>query len=135
MGRYALAFSPPHASAGPVAPVARPWRILRCSLLPDLDCSGFVAFRPRYEKSENAVAIFGLNHIGVDLDRHRKRAIEDPEDAFAPVDARRLVIGDGLATRDADRVLLRLDVQVLLVDAGQFDDRDKIISFLEDVDW
>src|SRR5579883_429667 len=45
-----------------------------------------------------------------------------------------LVVFDGLASGDADRVLLRLDLDTLLVDARQFDDGDEVVAFLEDVD-
>jgi hypothetical protein len=51
------------------------------------------------------------------------------------MDARLVAIGNRLFTPDANGVLLRLDLQIVLVNTRQFDDRDEVVVLLEDVDW
>jgi hypothetical protein len=51
------------------------------------------------------------------------------------MDTRALLVRYCLVAEDAYRVLFRLDLQIVLADAGQFYDRNEVIAFLEDVDW
>jgi hypothetical protein len=50
------------------------------------------------------------------------------------MDTRLLTVGNRLLAADANGIFLRLDLQIVLVDAGQFDNRDEVVFLLKDVD-
>src|ERR1043166_6904171 len=50
----------------------------------DADAAGLVAFGPRDEERKNAIAIFGLDAVGIDLDRHGQGAIEGSGQPLTP---------------------------------------------------
>ena len=64
----------------------------------------------------------------------RQRSVENAEQALPAVHARLVVVLGRLAARDSHRVLLRLDLQIVLIDTRQFDHGDEIVLLLEDVD-
>jgi hypothetical protein len=51
------------------------------------------------------------------------------------MNTRLLTIGDHFSAADADRVLFGLDLQAVLVNTRQLDNRDEVVALLEDVDW
>jgi len=68
------------------------------------------------------------------LHRNDKCAVKHAGQALATVEAHILRIVDLLAPRDPDRVFLDLNVQVLFVDPGQFDNGNKVITLLKHID-
>ena len=88
----------------------------------------------RDEERENAIAVFGLDALGIDLDRHGQRAIEGSRQPLTAMQAYLLGIGDVLLAGDADRLVLGLDLKVGFIDARQLDDCDQVVALLEDID-
>src|ERR1700722_11985267 len=93
-----------------------------------------VALGPREVQGQDAVAIFRLDAVGLQIHRKRNRAVELACNAFAAMHADALRISYRLLTGDADRAFLGFDLQAALVDAWQFDNREEIAALLEDVD-
>jgi hypothetical protein len=111
----------------------------KCSWLPagasaHGDRPRLVAFGAGEIERENAVAVFRLDAVGVDLDRDRDGAVELPGRPLAPVQARLVAVLDGLGSSDTDRPALDLDLQIRLPDAGHLGNEDEIVALAEDVE-
>src|SRR5579863_2471421 len=100
----------------------------------DLDGLRLVAFGSRRENHQEAVAIVRLDAGRVYMNRHDDGAVEGAGESLAPMRAGALVIKNDLLARNSDRVVLRLELEVALVDPRQFDDRHEVMALLEDVD-
>jgi hypothetical protein len=82
----------------------------------DADAARLVALGAWDEERQHAIAIFGLDAVGIDLDRHREGAIERSGRPLTPMQAYLLGIREGLLAGDTDGVVLGLDLQVGFVD-------------------
>jgi len=96
--------------------------------------AGLVGFGPWDEKGEDAVAVLGLDPIGVDLHWHRQGAVKRAREAFAPMEANTVRVCERLLSRDSDRPVLDLDFQITLVDTWNLQNGDEIVALLEDID-
>jgi hypothetical protein len=86
------------------------------------------------DRARECVAVFGLNIVGVDLDRHGDCAVEIAGQSFAAVQAGFSAILDRLAAGDADRVALHLDLEIRFADPRQLGDDDDIVALAEYVE-
>jgi hypothetical protein len=93
-----------------------------------------VALGPREVQVQDAVAIFRLDAVGLQIHRQRDRAVEFACNAFSTMHADAVGVGYRFLTGDAYRVFLRFDLQTVLVNAWQLDNRQKLAAVLEDVD-
>jgi hypothetical protein len=84
---------------------------------------------------EYAVPILGLYPVGIELNRQRQCPVELTSRPFAPVKAHALGKRNRLSPGNTDGVFFGLNLQTVLFDAGQFDDRQNVLALLENVDW
>jgi hypothetical protein len=98
------------------------------------DRTRLVAFGARQMERQDAVAAFGLDLVGVNVDRKRYSAVEAPGRPLAAVRRHLVAVLDALAAGDAQRVALDLDIEIRFADAGHLDDRDDVVALAEDVD-
>src|SRR5437016_6171199 len=110
------------------------WLLMFTMALLDLDGSRLLALSLRNEQCKHAVAIFRLDAIRVDLNGKGQRTVEFARDALTSVHTGTLFIADNFLTPDADDVLLRLYLQIILADTRKFDDDDQAIALLKYVD-
>ena len=99
--------------------------------LADLHAAWLIRLGPGDEDSENAVAEFRLDTLRVWSHRQCDDEIKRTGDPFAPMHAALLVIVDGFGARDTNRVVFGLDVQVVLCNAGQFDNGDEVVPLAD----
>ena len=85
-------------------------------------------------EGQNPVSVFGLDPVRVDFDRYRDRTIEPSGEPLATMQRCAVAVLDGLAAGNADCVALDLDIEVLLVDAGQLGDQHDIVTLPKDVE-
>src|SRR6185312_106185 len=95
------------------------------------DRTRLVAFGARKIEGENAVAAFGLDLVGVYIDRQGHGAVETPDSPFAAVHRGFVAVIDTLAAGDAQRVALDPDVEIRLAHTRHLDDRDDVIALTE----
>src|SRR5690349_19103170 len=105
--------------------------MIASSLLIDEDRAWLVSLRTRNEECQYAVAVFGLDALSIDLHRHRERPVERSDEALSPVDTDSIRVGDALLAGNTDGVVLGLNFEVSLVDAGHLENGDQIIALLE----
>jgi hypothetical protein len=77
-----------------------------------------VALGPGQEQGEKAIPILGLDAIWIDFDRQRQRAVEFAGDTFPSMHAGFVGVANVLLAGNADGICLGLDLQIVLVDAG-----------------
>jgi hypothetical protein len=103
-------------------------------LLLDLNGSRLRALDLRNEQCKHAVAIFRLDAIRIDLNGKGQGTIEFAPYALTSVQTGTLFVVDNFLTPDANGVLLRLDLQIILADTRKFNNRDEAIALLKYVD-
>jgi hypothetical protein len=84
---------------------------------------------------EYPVTTLRFDLIGVDLDRHRNRAVEAAGEPFAAMQCCVIAVFDRLAASDADRATFDLNLKVGLADAGDLGEDQDVIALPEDVQW
>jgi hypothetical protein len=87
-----------------------------------------VALGARQEQCQDAVVVFGLHAVGIDLDRQCHSAVESTRQALAPMHARFLRVVHRLRPGQPDRVAFHLHLEVRLLDAGKFGDDVEVKS-------
>src|SRR5579862_6863332 len=100
-----------------------------------LDGARFVLLRARQEYRQHAVAILGLDFVGIDLDWQVQRPTKAAGGSFAAVNTDPITVSDRLGAGNLDRPALDLYVQLVLFEAGCFRDDDDIVTFAEQVKW
>src|SRR4029077_18895215 len=88
----------------------------------------------RQIQGENSVRVLGLDATWLEPNRKRQGAIEFANDALTSMHAHAVREGDDLLATNTNGVLFGLDLQIVLVDAGQLDDGKKILALLKYVD-
>ena len=78
--------------------------------------------------------VLGLGVLRVDGDREGDRAVEAAARALATMDAHALVEADRLLAGEAQLLLPDLDLEILLLDAGQLGSDDEIVVLAQHVD-
>jgi hypothetical protein len=94
-----------------------------------------IALDARQIQSEDPIRVLGLDAAWIEPDRKRQGAIEFANDAFTSMHAHTVGEDDDFLARNTNGVLLGLDLQIVLVDARQLDDGEKILALLKYVDW
>ena len=89
--------------------------------------------RDRREQREQTIAVLGFDTVGIELNGKRDGAVEVAEYALPAVYAA-LGIVDDLLPGDSDCVFLGLNLQLILLEAGQLHDGQNLVALLKDVD-
>src|ERR1051326_4763079 len=105
-----------------------------CARSADRNRFRFVALGARQVERKYAVAAFGADAFGIDLDRHGNGPVEVAGHAFAPVQAGPLAILYGFGAGDADRVALDLYLQVFFAHARHLGDDDDIVALAKHIE-
>src|SRR5574337_471433 len=97
--------------------------------LAHLDRSGLVTLGARQEEREDSIAVLRLDAVGVDLDRHRHRAIEPPREPLAAMHRGLLGIGYRFHPGEPQGAALHLHDEIVPFDARDFGNDDKVVAF------
>src|SRR5581483_1987767 len=98
----------------------------------DLARLGFVLLRDL--DLENAVAVAGLDRIGIHAARQRERAHERAVRALDAVIALLFLPLELALAADREQPVLEVDAEILLLDARNLDLHDDLVLLLQDVD-
>src|SRR3954471_22820841 len=97
------------------------------------DRARLVALPAWQVQRQDAIAVFRLDIVGIDIDRQRHSAVEPSRKALAAAHRRFVAVLDTLAPRNPQRVALDFDVEVRFTDTGYLDDRDDVVTLSEHV--
>src|SRR5271165_1068189 len=106
-----------------------PFLALGCAVIScHLDRLRLVALGARQEQSQDAVAVFGLDAIRVDLDGHCHRPVEPAGKTLAAMQRRLLRIADRSFAGQSDGAALHLHIEVGLLHPRQLGNNDEGVS-------
>src|ERR1700722_3638977 len=112
-----------------------PFLALGCAVIScHLDRLRLVALGARQEQSQDAVAVFGLDAVRVDLDGHCHGPVEATGESLAAMQRRLLRVGDRSFAGQSDGAALHLQVEVGLLHPWKLGDDDEVIAFAKHVE-
>src|ERR1700749_3867058 len=99
-----------------------------------LDRLRLVAFGPPQKQSEDSLTVFGLDAVGIDLDRHRHRPVEPAGQALAAMQRRLLRIADCFPAGQSNGAAFHLHVEIRLLHPRKLRDDYEVVALAEHVD-
>src|SRR5579863_3153386 len=99
-----------------------------------LDRLRLVALGSRQEQSQYAIAVFGLDAVGIDLNRHRHGPIKPPGKPLPAMQRRLFRVADRLLARQSDGAAFHLHIEARLLHPRKLGDDDEVVALSEDIE-